>query len=194
MKIRVPFTLMERQDEFVVEYNENVSAEESGFDALQDLPFDCNCCIGYPTLHAYFEHMKCTGYRRYCGWIQLIERQDFNQIDGVEVCSKSLCIDVSEERRKAGIPYFASGYPAELYDAPCKNLGGSSKLIWTAYTYFVEMPSRMNHNQTSYLAGFSWGYMEDITGTVKLLDFRLLSQDQWIVHDRFLKDSCGNFI
>lgn len=56
MKFQVPFQLRDQRDFITVEYGPNISAEKSGFDALLDLPFDNNCCIGYPTLHAYFNN------------------------------------------------------------------------------------------------------------------------------------------
>lgn len=190
MIMKVPFTLRERKGAFTADYNVNSSVENSGFDAL-NLPFDSSRCLGYPTLHAYFDNMEMMGYRRYCAWIQLVERREFKSIDGIEV--KSLSIDVSDEMQKAGIPFFAYGYPAELYDAPCCNLGNSNRLLWTAYTYLVDIPSRMNHNKLSFLAGISWGYTEDTTGPVGIHELKRLSMDNWNEHYPFLKERCPDF-
>ena len=94
-------------------------------------------------------------------------------------------LDIPEEMRKHKIPYFAYGYPAELFDAPCNNLGNSEKLDWRAYTYLVDLPSRMNNNQLSFLTGFSWGYTEDKNGNVQLSDFAVLSEDSWTAHQKY---------
>lgn len=193
MRSIVPFQLRGKQDSFIVEYNKNSSAEDSGFDTLLDLPFDYNDCLGYPTLHAYFDNINLKGYRRYCGWIQLVERQEINKIDGRELCDVSISLDISDDMRRIGMPYFAYGYPAEIYDAPCNNLGNNDKLIWTAYTYLIDIPSRMNGNKLSFIAGFSWGYVEDKNGPIKLLDFNILSNDDWEKHLQVVNTQCPNF-
>ena len=77
------------------------------------------------------------------------------------------------------------GYPAELFDAPCNNLDGNEKLIWTAYAYLVDPPSRMNDFQMVFLAGFSWGYMENNKGEVEILDFKVLSEKDWEEHRKY---------
>ena len=84
-------------------------------------------------------------------------------------------------------PYFCVGYPAELFDAPCSNLRDNEKLIWTAYTYFVDPPSRMNDNQLTYLAGFSWGYVESTDGVEGILEFKVLSEADWEEHKKYIE-------
>lgn len=136
-------------------------------------------------LHAFFENINLYGYERYCGWIQVIERRDYADMDAEKPASVSLELDISEEMRKHKIPYFAYGYPAELFDAPCKNLGNSEKLDWRAYTYLVDLPSGMNNNQLVFLAGFSWGYSENKDGDIQLFDFAVLSEDNWLEHQKY---------
>lgn len=185
MKYTINFNLRGKENKISIDYQKIPSAQESGFIALK-LPFDVNDCIGYPMLHAYFENINLYGYERYCGWIQIIERRDYSDINAKEPANISYELDIAEEMKIHKIPYFAYGYPAEFFDAPCKNLGGSEKLDWRAYTYLVDLPSRMNENQLVFLAGFSWGYMEDKNGNVQLLDFNILSEDKWIEHQKYV--------
>ena len=69
--LHIPFELRGISNIVEVVYKANDSASESGFDALEDLPFDPNLCIGYPVMNAYIKDMKNTGYRRLCGWMFL---------------------------------------------------------------------------------------------------------------------------
>lgn len=185
MKHTITFHLRGRKNTLSIDYIKIPSAQESGFSAL-NLPFDVNDCVGYPMLHAYFETINLYGYERYCGWIQIIERKDYADIHAVKPTNVSCELDVSEEMKKSKNPYFAYGYPAEFFDAPCKNLGASEKLHWRAYTYLVDPPSRMNHHQTVFLTGFSWGYSEDKHGTVQLFDLKTLSEQNWTEHQKYI--------
>ena len=128
-------------------------------------------------LHAHFGPLSLTGYERYCGWIQVICREDIR--GGGEQARISYELDVPEDLQAHGLPYFAIGYPPELFDAPCRNLRDSERLIWQAYPFLVDLPSRINGHRLGFLAGFSWGYTEDDRGGVSLLDFRQLSEADW---------------
>ena len=68
---------------------------------------------------------------------------------------------------------------------------GQQKVIWRAYTYLVDIPTRINGNQLSYLAGFSWGYTENIRNEVSLLDFRLLSETDWNMQKTLISSDTG---
>lgn len=74
------------------------------------------------------------------------------------------------------------GYPAEIFDAPCWNLAGCRHLKWTAYTYLVDLPSRMNGNKLKFLGGYSWGYEEDENGPQRLLPLEILTENDWEKH------------
>lgn len=179
------FPLREKKNILIVDYNPMTDAEKSGFRALH-LPFDANMCIGYPMLHAYFDNLSLKGYERYCGWIQIIQRKEYHSLSDEFPTSVSYHLDVTEEMMQKKWPYFAIGYPAELFDAPCRNLGDSAKLVWTAYTYLVDPPSRMNQNTLHYLAGFSWGYTENSNCKVELLPFQALTSEDWDEHRRYV--------
>lgn len=184
MKYIIQLNLNGKESRICVDYQKITSVTESGFEALK-LPFDVNKCVGYPMLHAYIETDGLYGYERYCGWIQVIERREYSAVDMECPDNISFELDVADEMREAGIPYFAYGYPAEFFDAPCMNLNGSEKLKWRAYTYLVDMPLRRNGNKMGFLAGFSWGYVEDINGNVGLLDFKVLGEDEWGEHRKY---------
>ena len=96
--------------------------------------------------------------------------------------NRELSIDVSDENLGKGNPYFAYGYPAEIFDAPCCNLAGCRHLKWTAYTYLVDLPSRMNGNKLKFLGGYSWGYEEDENGPQRLLPLEILTENDWEKH------------
>ncbi|MCM1124526.1 MAG: hypothetical protein NC416_18280 [Eubacterium sp.] len=185
MKYVVPFILREKVNKIYIDYQPMPDAQEAGFTALK-LPFDVNDCLGYPMLHAYFGNSTLRGYERYCAWIQIIERREYTAISSESPANISFELDASAEMKKHKLPYFGIGYPAEFFDAPCKNLGDSAKLDWRAYTYLVDPPSRMNGSQLVFLTGFTWGYTEDQSGNIHLLDFKILSEDKWTEHQKYI--------
>ena len=188
----IPFTLCGIPNLIEVVYKANESAAESGFDAL-NLPFDPNLCIGYPTMHAYIKNMANTGYRRHCGWIQIIKKEYYSSeaLDAPD--NVSLVIDTIDPVNI----YFAYGYPAEIYDAPCNNLGSNAKGTWTAYTYLVEIPTRMNNNKLSFLAGFSWGYHEALIDNkldVTIQSINEINSKQWREHTYLMKEHYPQYV
>lgn len=190
MKYTVPFVFHNQQNAVMVDYAPMSDVHAAGFHLL-NIPFEPEACIGYPMIHAYFEHLTLTGYERYCGWIQFIRREEYRGLND-QVPSNVCCeLDVPDDLRERGVPYFAYGYPPELFDAPCRNLRDSKKVIWRAYTYLVDIPTRINGNQLSYLAGFSWGYTENIRNEVSLLDFRLLSETDWNMQKTLISSDTG---
>ena len=181
MKYIIPFQLRNKENNIMVEYNEMKNAKESGFESL-NVPFDVNQCIGYPMIHAYFDELNLQGYERYCGWIQIIRKEEYSIVNQKETVTTTYEIDYCAPTK----PYFCLGFPAELFDAPCSNLGANKKLIWTAYTYLVDPPSKMNNDQMIFLAGFSWGYMESVNGVEGILDFTMLGEKDWKIHQEYI--------
>lgn len=178
--LHIPFELRGIPNTIEVIYKTNGSVTESGFDAL-DLPFDPNLCFGYPTMHAYIKDMANAGYRRYCGWIQLVKREYFSSESLDKPDEIALFVDTGDP----AIIYFAYGYPSEIYDAPCNNLGDKVRGTWTAYTYLVDVPSRMNDYTLSFLAGFQWGYKEEMKSKdlcVQMQDVKEIDIIQWREH------------
>lgn len=140
VKVQVPLVLNNRPGTIEVCYKENKSANESGFDLLKGLGFDVDMCIGYPTMHGYIKEYGGTGYSNASAWIQIITDKYYSSLqDGIpsEVLSE---LDINDNMRKLGIPFFAFGYPAEIYDAPCNNLGNFARLKWITDTFLVTQP------------------------------------------------------
>lgn len=50
--------------------------------------------------------------------------------------------------------------PSRFFDAPCNNYYEGAKLVWKADTFLVSMPSYVNNERISFLAGFQWGFKE----------------------------------
>jgi len=189
--LHIPFVFRGIPNIIEVVYKVNESAAESGFDVL-NLPFDPNLCVGYPVAHAYIKDMVSTGYRRTCGWIQLVKREYYSSETLENPDENVLSVDTNDS---ASI-YIAHGCPAELYDAPCNNLNGNAKGKWTAYTYLVDMPSRMNGYKMYFLAGFQWGYEEAMvkgTLTVSMQDIKEIGKKQWEEHIPFMKEQYSQY-
>lgn len=181
MITEIKFPFFDTEETLTVEYKENKNPQEAGFHLLH-LPFPVEDSIGYPVIHAFFRNMKATGYKRYCGFIQFIEREESKN----GVVGREFSVDVTPDFAAAHIPYFSYGYPANLFDAPCRNLRDCDKVKWTAYTYLVQMPTRMNDHQVKFLTGFRWGYTETQRGPEHIQKFALLTQETWHEHSRFL--------
>lgn len=160
INLNIPFTLYNQKGIIDVQYGKNKSVSESGFDLLKHLKFDLNMCIGYPTIHIKINEFEATGYKRMCGWIQILELDYFNSKDSINYDTRRYVIDSSSSMNS---PFFCQGYPAELYDAPCNNLGSCFKLSWKARTYLVTCPESFNNNTISFIAGVKWGYDEQRT-------------------------------
>ncbi|MBQ1786251.1 MAG: hypothetical protein II005_05945 [Turicibacter sp.] len=179
---QIPFTLNNKHGVIEVCYNENRDVTESGFDLLKGLGFDVNMCLGYPTIHAYFKNYEGTGYYKSSGWIQIINNKYYSSLEDTLPCKISCEVDIDDTMRKLKVPFFSYGFPAEIYDAPCNNLGDYSKSIWTAETFLVTYPSRINDNTISYILGFKWGYEEWSDGGerhVRMLPFEIISSSEW---------------
>ena len=182
----IPFRHLDRDGIVRVDYLQNPDPITSGFDAMRDackqLNFDVDLCTLYPTVNAAVERYDGTGYRKLMGWIQFIVRCDI--LNGVT--NKSTSIDGG-----LGNPFFAMGYPPELYDAPMYNLGNSDKLIWIAEAFLTTVPTRMNDHTIQFLAGFQWGYEEfDIDGVrnVNILPVNQIDGYSWNNHIPLLNE------
>lgn len=192
-ELQIKFILNNRKGIINIDYTTNNDVIESGFDMLSHLGMDINMCIGYPTLHAYITDFESTGYRRYCGWIQILKCDYFDSENDIQPLYTKFFIDGDSQNNS---PFFAYGYPAELYDAPCNNLGDNGKLVWTAYTYLVEMPTHITKSTISFVAGFKWGYTEwDELGKrkVTIMPIQELSYSSWNNNLNLLKEKLPNF-
>ncbi len=174
MQYSLPVYMRGAKETFLIDYGACADMRRAGFDALSGFPPEMLNRSSYPAMHGRFVNMTLEGYRRYCGVVQLIERFDF---DANGKSARSLNIDVPERADGHIVPYFAYGYPVEVFDAPCFNLRDSERLTWRAYTYIVDPPSRLSDYRLDYFAGYSWGYTEDKTGATDLLPFESASKE-----------------
>lgn len=175
MKIKQPFVFHGKTVVLHIDYRPNPGIEASGFNILH-LPFPQEFCLGYPMLSVDVDAANLNGYERFCGFIQILH---FEITGNDGILSDFFCLDLTEEMRNAHLPYFAIGYPASLFDAPCHNLQeGQKHLRWTAYTALVEMPvMHINNNETRFLSGFSWGYEEGTKGIESVLSLQPIPKD-----------------
>lgn len=190
----IPFELNGRCGTLDVVYGPNDSVEASGFDLLGHLGFDVNLCIGYPVMQGTIADFGGTGYYTASAFIQVISSER-RSADGV--VRKSVEIDANPTLVQMGVPFFAMGYPASIYDAPCNNLGTDEHLRWRAHTYFVTMPSPINHGIISFVAGFSWGYEEWDEGgqrRVELQPLQVSDGSDWDEQLPLLRRHCPRFL
>lgn len=157
---RVPFVLNHKPGILEVEYEANQSAAKSGFDLFAGNKFDVEMCVGYPTMRARVESYEGVGYATACAWIQIVIRREFASLEAVEPAAIVPSVDTHPTLEELGVPFFAYGFPAEIFDAPCNNLNGLAKLEWIADTFLVTLPSRANEYTISRVVGFRWGYTE----------------------------------
>ena len=68
----IPFNLRGFDGSVAVYYGVNDDPAKAGFDFLAGLNFDINLCLGYPVIHARIESYAGTGYRTFCGWLQVL--------------------------------------------------------------------------------------------------------------------------
>ena len=190
----IPFALNGKPGVLEVCYETNRSLIASGFDLLAGCGFDVNLCLGYPTMRAYVRHYEGTGYYTASAWIQIITRREFVSAEAETPAAIVASVDVNDTLGELGVPFFAMGYPAEIYDAPCNNLGDWGKLEWLADTFLVTMPSRINAHTIAPLAGFRWGYTEyDLDGKrhVEIHPLVVPEISQWQHHLPLLRSACG---
>jgi len=139
-----------------VNYAPNQSLTASSFDLLAGCGFDVNMCLGYPTMRAYVQAYKGTGYYTASAWIQIITRQepvseeadapvamvanvDVNDtLDGHAQGAQrqdenEFCLGGRSPPKPSPLAgWFLGGYPAEIHDVPCNNLGDCGEAIGLA--------------------------------------------------------------
>lgn len=195
--LQIPFVLNSKQGNVEVCYEVNNSASKSGFDLFKKLGFDVKMCIGYPTMHAYIKNYAGTGYYTSSAWIQIITDKFYESLDDNLPVQEVSEVDVHPNMRKLGVPFFSFGYPAEIYDAPCNNLGEYKRLKWIADTFLVTQPSRINNDTISCLLGFRWGYEEsdkDGIRQVKVFPIEVIDKSVWSKHIPLLREHFPDWI
>jgi hypothetical protein len=194
MITKIPFVLNHKSGILEVHYQPNESIEDSGFDLLAGFGFDVNLAIGYPTMHGFVSDYQGRGYYTASAWIQIITRREFAALGSERPQATISSVDVNPSLHELGVPFFAMGFPAEIFDAPCCNLGDAGKLNWIADTFFVTMPSRINNHTIAWIAGYQWGYTEyeiDEKRHVEILPLKVTNASQWQQHLPLLRSQFG---
>lgn len=157
----IPFTLAERSGRLAVTYGVTEDPVAAGFDVVPGIPFDIKLCRGYPNIHAVIDTYGGSGYRGFCGWIQVITGKRYRAVDDNKPPAQ---VEVDIDRLPAvadiDMPFAALGHLPEWFDAPCRNLNGYKRLHWTADTFLTTIPIRSRKESIRRLAGFRWGYAE----------------------------------
>jgi hypothetical protein len=191
--LQIAFVHQDRAGILAVQYGPNDSVTASGFDLLQGRGFDVSMCLGYPTMRAWVSAYAGSGYRTLLAWIQIVTDHYYGRTDDEAPAHVVAEIDASPALRALGVPFFAYGYPAAIYDAPCNNLGAHARLEWAADTFLVTFPSPLNDNEIAFLAGFRWGYAEWDEGgqrQVALRPLMALERTAWEAHLPMLQREC----
>jgi len=177
-------------------YDVSRSPTESGLDLFAAGSFDVKMCLGYPTMRAFVSSYDGKGYFTASAWIQIVTRREFASLDADAPVAIVPSVDTHPILAELGVPFFALGFPAEIFDAPCNNLNGLARLEWIADTFLVTMPSRANNHQISYLVGFRWGYVEyDLAGERQAESSPLVVTDvsAWRKHLPLLRSQFGRW-
>jgi hypothetical protein len=184
----IPFRLHDREGQVVVCYGANQDPVYAGFDALAGLGFDLALCAGYPAVHARIEAFAGTGYRTFCGWVQIITGERYAVDDPTrQRPQRAVDLDQAPTLAGCGLPFCAIGNRPELFDAPCRNLGSSAELRWVADTFLVTAPARSRQQEIVRLAGFRWGYTEAADQAVRVHPLRVTDASAWNAHLPFLR-------
>ena len=194
--ISIPFVLNHKPGTLAVHYEANQSAAKSGFDLFAGSGFNVEMCIGYPTMRACLETYEGAGYYTACAWIQIVTRQEFVSPEAAEPADVVPSVDTLPLLAESGVPFFAFGFPADIFDAPCNNLNGLAKLEWVADTFLVTLPSRVNDYTISCVAGFRWGYCEyDLDGKrqVEISPLVVTDVSTWQQHLPLLRSQFGRW-
>lgn len=192
----IPFELLHKPGVLTVCYEPNQSLVESGFDLFASDRFDPTICLGYPTMRAYVSAYAGGGYARACAWIQVVTRREFACAAGTEPQAVVASVDAHPTLAELGVPFFGFGFPAEIFDAPCNNLGDLGKLEWSADTFLVTLPNRANGERIRPVAGFRWGYGEyDVDGQrqVEISPLEVIDAGRWALHLPLLQSGFGRW-
>jgi|GEM_PF-626554 len=190
--LRIPFEHLGRTGIAKFIYRQNSGSAGSGLETIPGInfAFDLDLCMLYPTLYATVDEYEGTGIRCSMAWLQLIISRHWMR--GEEHPRTGVGVDMADDFKKLGVPFYSYGSNPSLYDCPCYNLSDSEeKLEFIAETYLVTHPGRWNNNTVSFLAGARWGYEEyDINKTrnVNILPIEALSGAAWNKHVSLLRE------
>jgi hypothetical protein len=187
----IPFSLKGYSGKVSVFYGVNDDPTKVGFDSLSGLNFDIDRSRGYPVMHARIESYEGSGYRTFCGWLQIVTNVYFDSHDREKSMPETyVSMDVAPAFQESDIPFASYGHLPQLFDAPSLNLGKYAELRWTADTFLTSIPTRSRDEEVSWLLGFRWGYIETNNPNEKpwLLPLEVTDFDVWNKHLPFLRE------
>jgi hypothetical protein len=187
----IPFNLKGYNGKVSVYYGVNDNPIKVGFDSLAGLNFDIDGCRGYPVMHALIESYEGSGYRTFCGWVQIVTNVYFDSHNREESRTETfVSMDVAPAFQESDIPFASYGNMPQLFDAPCLNLGKYAELRWTADTFLTSIPTRSRDEEVSWLLGFRWGYLEKDIPNEKptLLPLEVTEPQVWNKHLPYLRE------
>jgi len=188
----IPFHHQGRSGYVVVSYGKIEDPVRAGFDSLPGLSFDIDRSLGYPMMHARIETYEGSGYRTFCGWIQVVTREEYDSYEnGTQPAERSVSVDLPPSLQDLEVPFAACGNLPQLFDAPCLNLGSHARLEWIADTFLTTVPLRSRDEPITPLVGFRWGYIEYDTPEerpVALLPLEVTEEREWKAHLPILMD------
>jgi hypothetical protein len=196
---KIPFVLAGREGHVAVYYGPDDDPVKAGFDHIPGIHFPLDLCLGYPVMQVEIESYAGFGYRTLCGWIQIVTREERSvTADGEPTDVRRSCsIDVIPSMRGLGMPFATFGELPLFFDAPCRNLGDSTELTWTADTFLTTVPVRSSQKEKiSRLLGFRWGYQEYDNPTerpVTLLPLVVTDAQAWNDHLPFLRQEFSDW-
>lgn len=192
----IPFNLKGYNGKVSVYYGVNDDPIKVGFDSLPGIHFNINLCCGYPIIHARIDNYAGSGYRMFCGWVQIITSVYLDSRDSRKARSETFVSDDSAPAfQEIEFPFASYGYLPQLFDAPCLNLGNFAELRWTADTFLTTVPVRSRDEEISWLAGFRWGYLENDIPDEKptLLPLEVTDGQIWNKHVAYLRKQYSNW-
>jgi hypothetical protein len=148
-------------------------------------------------MHARIEAFAGTGYRMFCGWIQVVTRECLADVAaGWEQAERTSSLDLPPTLGETGVPFAVQGPLPALFDAPCMNLGGCAALRWTADSFLTTLPLRSREEEITPLLGFRWGYCEYAPGSgrpVELTPLEVTGIQVWKSHLALLRRDCAGW-
>lgn len=181
---RIPFSLNGRRGTVTVSYGRNEDPVQAGFDIIPGLGFDIALSRGYPAIQAVISDYQGSGYRTFCGWLQVVTATYYDSYDTRQApADTSVSVDAAPSMQGLGSPFMVGfGNLPQFFDAPCKNLYQHAQVRWVADTFLTTVPMRSREEEIIRLLGFRWGYVEYDTPEqrpVSLLPLEVTEAQAW---------------
>lgn len=181
-RLTVPFEFLGEEGSIMVEYGEITTPEIVGFEMTKSDAFDISTSLGFPFMRAHADIFPKTTYRNMMAFIQTTQSKYFTGVDDMMVALNEKAVDIPQFLRDKGFPFYAFGYPADIFSARFSDLRNFAKLSREITTYLVTFPNPSNNFTVQCLAAFSWGFIEWIDRgrhQVRLLSFKKLDFEYW---------------